>query len=867
LERLISHIKTFLDLVIKSIIKKPALVLIFVLGLTTFFFYSLLQLKVNPKWTNALPHTDTLVNEYLELVEDPMRGSVVYAVIDGMDKEKVSDEFSNEILKLPWTRFVFDGRISVSDSGSSIYALHRHHLLQHLEITKKINIDQLTELLKTKLKHFLTVPNNSVAIANSLVIWNDFLAAFVSAIENDAHTPIDQLINNMIFKLGNRIRSTDNKSLLILIGTNISEGTIDNIDEIANSIELIKNSVLHNFPGTNVKLTGYPISARDEMKSVTTSGQNMTFWALILVAVVLIYFYRGWKFMAASIGILSIAIIWTLATNQILFNELNTVTLIMGLVLIGLGIDFSIHWMNYKICDEEVRYENSIDTTNYLNLTAAPIFGGAITTAAAFLSLLILNVKSINEFGVMSFLGIILTALLILLLMPILLKGINDSVVYTSLRKKLFHFVKIVIAHKKKILILTTVLIGCCLWLLPGLEYEYNYAKLQTGGLSSYELKNEIIQEFGFASDVFMHRVNGIENSYAIKNKLISSDNIGYVLSVSDFIPTSEKLDRNKYIIEEIIKESHQIKVSEFNINNLNFLKSNFLEIHNLLQFVNSDSLTEIPLNESSLILNRVINSLDNSAIENLNNLNREWVQSFVNRNHQLINNNSLRIENQPAAIRFIFQTSQQGEFIQYIYPKNDTWEKENIKSLELLFNDVAPSAVGLPRISWHMSQRILSDIIIMIIVALLIIILTLKIIQKTFRFAVLSLVPLGFGIIFTLSTLSLLNIKVSLYNLISLPIILGIGIDDGLHLIHTFRKNPEGGSAKAIYKIGPAILLTSLTSMIGFGCLSFYTHPGISSLGVVTFIGVGWCFLATLLFLPLLLESLSKIKLNQTGD
>ena len=91
MEILRTHIKASLELVLKSIIKKPALVLIFVLGLTAFFLSSLLQLKVNPKWTNALPHTDTLVNEYLKLVEDPMRGSVVYAVIEGIDKEKVSD--------------------------------------------------------------------------------------------------------------------------------------------------------------------------------------------------------------------------------------------------------------------------------------------------------------------------------------------------------------------------------------------------------------------------------------------------------------------------------------------------------------------------------------------------------------------------------------------------------------------------------------------------------------------------------------------------------------------------------------------------------------------------------------------------------
>jgi len=859
LKRLISHIKTFLEFALKVITKKQAIIVIFIIALTAFFFSSLLQLKVNPKWTNALPHTDILVAEYLNLVEDPMRGSVIYAVIEGIDKEKASDELSSEVLKQPWTRFVFDGRINLADSSASIYSLQRYQLQQHLDVTKNINIDQLTELLKTKLKLLLTSHNNSVVVANSLGSWNNFLAALVNVLENGSHISTDQLMENMIFKTGNRIRSTYNKSLLILIGTNISEGTINNIDEVANSIELIRNSIQKKFQGIEIKLTGYPISAHDEMRSITTSGKKTTILALILVGAFLVFFYRGWKFVAACIGILSISIIWTLALIQVLFGELNTVTLIMGLVLIGLGIDFSIHWINYKISDLEFRSEKSFGFTSYWKSTATPILAGAFTTAAAFLSLLILNVKSINEFGIMSFLGIILTSLLILLLMPIFLKEINDSIVYSSLREKLSHLVSSIILHKKKTLIFTTLLICFCLWLLPGLKYEYNYAKLQTGGLSSYKLKNEIIREFGFAPDVFIHRVEGIDNSNEIKQKLMSSDKIGYVLSIGDFIPISRELHKNKDLIEEVIKESQLINAIELNINHLNLLKENFSEIKNLLQFISSDSVTEIHLKESALILNRVMSSLDNSAIDNLNNFNREWVQSFINRNHQLINYRSLRIEDQPAAIRHIFQTSQPGEFIQYIYPKKDTWKKENIKSLELLFNEVAPSAVGLPRISWHMSQKILSDVIIMIIVALVIIILTLRVIQKTFKSSLLTLVPLSFGIIFTLSTLSLLNIKVSLYNLISLPIILGIGIDDGLHIIHTYRKNPESGSAKAIYKVGPAVFLTSLTSMIGFGCLSFYTHPGISSLGIVTFIGVGWCFISTLLILPIILDFLSK--------
>ena len=120
-----SNIKTVLESVFNSLRsnKKSMVILILVISITVLSLNSLLDLIVNPKWSNALPQKDTLVSEYLSLVEDTLRGSVVYALVEGPEKEKIADEFSNSVIKQPDIRFVFDGRIKLSETGSSIYIL------------------------------------------------------------------------------------------------------------------------------------------------------------------------------------------------------------------------------------------------------------------------------------------------------------------------------------------------------------------------------------------------------------------------------------------------------------------------------------------------------------------------------------------------------------------------------------------------------------------------------------------------------------------------------------------------------------------------------------------------------------------------
>jgi hypothetical protein len=83
------------------------------------------------------------------------------------------------------------------------------------------------------------------------------------------------------------------------------------------------------------------------------------------------------------------------------------------------------------------------------------------------------------------------------------------------------------------------------------------------------------------------------------------------------------------------------------------------------------------------------------------------------------------------------------------------------------------------------------------------------------------------------------------------LPLIVGIGIDDGIHIVHRWREESAQDLAAVLKQIGRAIVLTSLTTSIGFGSLISSHYPGLRSIGWVTGLGIFTCLLASLILLP----------------
>ena len=119
---------------------------------------------------------------------------------------------------------------------------------------------------------------------------------------------------------------------------------------------------------------------------------------------------------------------------------------------------------------------------------------------------------------------------------------------------------------------------------------------------------------------------------------------------------------------------------------------------------------------------------------------------------------------------------------------------------------------------------------------------------------ALVAIVPLLCAVVMMLAAASLLGIDLNPVNLFIIPMILGIGIDDGIHIVHRFVEG-KGRVTDTIKSTGKALVLTSLTTILAFGTLVFAGFEALAQIGVFTIIGVGCALLASITFLPALLS------------
>jgi predicted RND superfamily exporter protein len=117
--------------------------------------------------------------------------------------------------------------------------------------------------------------------------------------------------------------------------------------------------------------------------------------------------------------------------------------------------------------------------------------------------------------------------------------------------------------------------------------------------------------------------------------------------------------------------------------------------------------------------------------------------------------------------------------------------------------------------------------------------------------YALIAMIPLALGVFWMVGLMNLTGILLSMMTVMGVPLIIGIGIDDGVHIMHRWR-NEGNGRIRIVYSsTGKAILLTSLTTMFAFGSLMFSVMPGFGQFGGALFLGVGACFLTTAIVLP----------------
>lgn len=815
------------------------------------------SLKLNPRWTKALPREDPLIAEYLQIVEDPLRGSTVYVVIDGPGTQAAARQFVELARSLPHVRYIHG--VGAEVLPYELMFLTRPQLTALTGVALRLDLGDL-------ITDFSVQPDSASVAAVRTDGISDFrpyalplLEALAAALERQpAASPTEIVTEAFGAKLG--IRSVYDDALLLRVETDFSEQSIEDLPPFVEALHGIQEQILMKPPHARVRLTGYPVTAYDEMQRISSSGRNLTALSILLVIVLMRLFLGDLRSVFSSITIILISLLWILGMIRVVFGEMNTVTMIMGMVIVGLGIDFCIHWLNHFRHGQGRGYEGLALNRFVLRKSASPLLAGAITTAGAFLCLLLLDVPSIQEFAWLSAAGIILTALLALFGLPLLMSGSRPTVRTDSrITEWVVSATTSALRRPRWVAGVFAILLLAGGWSLRHLAYEYNYSRLQIGGLPSYRLKEEIIHRFGFSSDVLIQRVEGLEAAGESKQQLLAYPEVAHVESISDYLPSPDERAARAGLIAALQDSLAHSVARRYEMDDL-------VRIHDEFKRRDKQGASTIPgagvrrreFDQYNAAMRRIAAAMNPGSLDILNDFNREIREAFEQQVALRAHVRDITFEDLPAQVKAAFRTAEPGVYLQFVFPSANLWEKEPALAMERVLSHVAPPPVGLSRIATHLKPVLLGQGVQMILAALVVVLVTLRVALKGWLLSFLAAIPLICGAVLTVATLSLLGIRINFYNLVGIPIMLGIGIDDGVHLANAYRTQERHDPVAAVRETGAAIVLTSLTSMVGFGCLAFYRHPGMSTLGVVLFIGVGWCLVTTLVQLPILLRWLA---------
>ena len=118
---------------------------------------------------------------------------------------------------------------------------------------------------------------------------------------------------------------------------------------------------------------------------------------------------------------------------------------------------------------------------------------------------------------------------------------------------------------------------------------------------------------------------------------------------------------------------------------------------------------------------------------------------------------------------------------------------------------------------------------------------------------ALLVLLPISLAAMMTTATGVLIDMPFNMTNVVVIPLIMGLGIDNGIHVFFRFRGG-ESLEAMMTSSTPRAVLLSAMTTLAAFGALAVSGHPGMHSIGVLLSFAVIYLIVCTLVVLPAML-------------
>jgi predicted RND superfamily exporter protein len=136
----------------------------------------------------------------------------------------------------------------------------------------------------------------------------------------------------------------------------------------------------------------------------------------------------------------------------------------------------------------------------------------------------------------------------------------------------------------------------------------------------------------------------------------------------------------------------------------------------------------------------------------------------------------------------------------------------------------------------------------------------------RNLRVSLIVLMPIVFAIIVTFGLLLLVRHRFSFMCITAIPLIIGIGIDNGIHLVRRYLENERNGILATAKASGAALIQSNLTTIVGFGALMASSFAPLAEMGLVTSLGVALALAGGLWLVPAVILQGEKPKTEKTN-
>lgn len=218
--------------------------------------------------------------------------------------------------------------------------------------------------------------------------------------------------------------------------------------------------------------------------------------------------------------------------------------------------------------------------------------------------------------------------------------------------------------------------------------------------------------------------------------------------------------------------------------------------------------------------------------------------------------------EMMPEVIRTAY-VGGDGRLLVEIMPSIDLFDREQSEPLVQSVEEITGhSPVGMAMVMNEITGLVIDDIYKISILCMAAIFTVGLVTFRRLSLALLTALPISATVYMTLGLLPILGIDLNLFSIASIPLIIGIGVDSGIHLIHRLKEERTTAIPVIIGETGRAIVLTTFTTMVGFGSLASINHPGMSNFGLVVVVGMAVNLVMTISLVPAVMH-MFRLRLN----